>query len=125
MVEEDVDGSDTARFTHSNDSRQFWRDFPYVFDGVESLDEDAKQRRRLLAAGNRINLLDANEEFISAMVDGVFSTPRDSSTNETVRTSVVRYLTDKMRSFGLVTGNQIYDPQEVKKKKKTSTLRPD
>jgi len=112
LFEEDVDGSDTARFTHSNDSRQFRRDFPYVFDGVESLDEDAKQRRRLLAAGNRINLLDANEEFISAMVDGVFSTPRDSSTNETVRTSVVRYLTDKMRSFGLVTGNQIYDPQE-------------
>lgn len=100
------------RFIHSNDSRLFRRNLPYVFDEIDALDEDARQRRLLLAAGNRINLLEANEEFISTLVDGVFSTPRDSFTNETSRTSVVRYITNKMRSFGLVTGNQIYDPQE-------------
>lgn len=110
-LEESARG-ERGRFIHSNDSRQFQRNLPYIFDEIEAVDEDARQRRRLMAARNRINLLDANEEFISTLVDGVFSTPRDSFTNQTARISVIRYLTDKMRSFGLVTGNQIFDPQE-------------
>lgn len=96
----------------TNDSRLFVRSDPYVFDSVESKDEDQRQRRRLRSARHEADLLTVDEEHISNMINTVFSTSRDFLINQTVRASVVRYITQKMRSFGLVTGNQIFDPQE-------------
>lgn len=94
----------------SNDYRQFVYDEEYYFDDVESMDEDQRQRRRLRSA--HINLLNADEEHISTMITSVFSTARNYITNQTVRSNVVRYLTQKMRSFGLVTGHQVFHPKE-------------
>lgn len=94
----------------SNDYRHFVYDEEYHFDDVESMDEDQRQRRRLRSA--RVNLLNADEEHISTMINTVFSTARNYITNQTVRSNVVRYLTQKMRSFGLVTGHQVFHPKE-------------
>ena len=96
----------------SNDSRLFVDGEPYSFEDVESLDEDQRQRRRLRSARNEINLLNADHEHISTMITSVFSTARNYINNQTVRANVVRYLTSKMRSLGLVTGNQIFHPEE-------------
>ena len=96
----------------SNDSRLFVDGEPYSFEDVESLDEDQRQRRRLRSARNEINLLNADHEHISTMITTVFSTARNYINNQTVRANVVRYLTSKMRSLGLVTGNQIFHPEE-------------
>ena len=96
----------------SNDSRLFFHDEEYYFEDVESLDEDQRQRRRLRSARNEMNLLNADHEHITTMITTVFSTARNYLTNETVRANVVQYLTHKMRSFGLVMGNQIFHPVE-------------
>lgn len=96
----------------SNDSRLFVDGELYHFEDVESLDEDQRQRRRLRSARNEMNLLSADHEHISTMITTVFSTARNYINNQTVRANVVRYLTSKMRSFGLVTGNQIFHPEE-------------
>jgi Peptidase family M28 len=96
----------------SNDSRLFFHDEEYYFEDVESQDEDQRQRRRLRSARNEMNLLNADHEHITTMITTVFSTARNYLNNETVRANVVQYLTHKMRSFGLVTGNQIFHPIE-------------
>ncbi|XP_032776935.2 uncharacterized protein LOC116915901 [Daphnia magna] len=96
----------------SNDSRLFFHDEEYHFEDVDSLDEDQRQRRRLRSARNEMNLLNADEEHITTMITTVFSTERNFLNNETIRANVVQYLTQKMRSFGLVTGNQIFHPIE-------------
>lgn len=96
----------------SNDSRLFFHDEEYHFEDVDSLDEDQRQRRRLRSARNEMNLLNADEEHITTMITTVFSTARNFLNNETIRANVVQYLTQKMRSFGLVTGNQIFHPIE-------------
>lgn len=96
----------------SNDSRLFFHDEEYHFEDVESLDEDQRQRRRLRSARNEMNLLNADHEHITTMITTVFSTARNFLNNETVRANVVQYVTQKMRSFGLVTGNQIFHPIE-------------
>jgi MFS superfamily sulfate permease-like transporter len=96
----------------SNDSRLFFHDEEYFFEDVESQDEDQRQRRRLRSARNEMNLLNADHEHITTMITTVFSTARNYLNNETVRANVVQYLTHKMRSFGLVTGNQIFHPIE-------------
>lgn len=94
----------------SNDHRLFDNENLYHFHDVESLDEDQRQRRRLKSA--RMSLLNANTEHISTMITTVFSTARNYITNQTVRSNVVRYLTQKMRSYGLVTGQQVFYPKE-------------
>lgn len=108
----DGDGEVHPHVIYSNDRRQFSQNFSYVFEDVESVDEDQRQRRRIQSAGNQLDPLQASEEHISTLINSVMSTPRDFFFNDTVRASVVRYLTDKMRNFGLVTGNQMFDPQE-------------
>ena len=102
----------TSFIVLSNDSRLFYHDEEYYFEYVESLDEDQRQRRRLRSARNEMNLLNADHEHITTMITTVFSTARNYLNNETVRANVVQYLTHKMRSFGLVTGNQIFQPIE-------------
>lgn len=94
----------------SIDNRLFANNDPYLFEHVEALDEDQRQRRRLISAHK--DLLTADKDHISTMITTVFTTPRNYVTNQTVRSSVVRFLTQKMRSFGLVTGNQIFHPLE-------------
>jgi hypothetical protein len=102
----------TSFIVLSNDSRLFYHDEEYYFEDVESLDEDQRQRRRLRSARNEMNLLNADHEHITTMITTVFSTARNYLNNETVRANVVQYITHKMRSFGLVTGNQIFHPIE-------------
>lgn len=102
----------SAPIVMTNDSRLFVHGDAYTFEDVESQDEDQRQRRRLRSARHESDLLAADEEHISNMINTVFSTSRDFLMNQTVRASVVRYLTQKMRSFGLVTGNQVFDPLE-------------
>ena len=84
----------------------------YMFENVEAMDEDLKSKRRLRSARNETNLLQANEEHVSMLINTVLSSGRDILANESARASVVRFLTQKMRSFGLVTGNQIFEPNE-------------
>ena len=98
--------------TITNDNRQFEHELPYLYQHIESIEDDQRQKRRLQSARRQHNILDANEEHISTMINSVFSSSRDFVTNQTARSSVVRYLTNKMRLFGLVTGNQLFDPQE-------------
>ena len=103
-----------SQFTYiSNDSRWYEHNMTmYHFEDIESIDEEARQRRRLRSARREINLLDADQLHITTMINSVFSSTRDFVSNQSIRSSVVRYLTTKMRSLGLVTGNQIFDPQE-------------
>ncbi len=60
----------------------------------------------------QVNLLHVDHDHVSTMINTVFSSPRDFATSQPVRSSVVRYLTTKMRSLGLVTGNQLFEPTE-------------
>lgn len=116
VTKEAVEDTSKPNLTHpslihfSNDNRLFANDAQYFFEHVESLDEDQRQRRRLNSAHK--DLLTADKDHINTMITTVFTTPRNYATNQTVRSSVMRFLTQKMRSFGLVTGNQIFRPVE-------------
>lgn len=104
---------DTDHIIISNDSNWYEKSIEfYPFEGIELLEDEQRQRRRLRSASDGFHLINANVEHISTMINSVFSSSRDYISNETVRSSVVRYLTTKMRSFGLVVGNQLFDPRE-------------
>lgn len=109
---EDQQGSPDVTMT--NDSRMYaWKaETNYTFEQVEAMDEDFRSKRRIRSARNKINLLQANEEHVSMLINTVLSSGRDFLANQSARASVVRFLTQKMRSFGLVTGNQIFEPNE-------------
>ena len=105
--------SDEPIVVTSSDSRLLVNQTePYCFEEVEALDEDQRQKRKIRSARRQVDLLEANEAHLTTMINSVLSSSRDYLTNNTVRASVVRYLTQKMRSFGLVTGHQVFDPQE-------------
>lgn len=69
---------------------------PYTFGQIDALDEDQRQRRKIRSARREMNLLEADETHLSTMINSVLSTSRDFQTNQTIRASVIRYLTQKV-----------------------------